>query len=76
MSDLLIFSHIEEGNSFDNLNIEYSESNLNFNNLFGDNKEYEAIVIGNNMAYIDQCLSVIIPFEWEVRFKESRRLSR
>jgi hypothetical protein len=34
------------------------------------------IVIGNNMAYIDQCLSVIIPFEWEVRFKESRRWSR
>ena len=50
MSDLLIFSHIEESNSFDNLNIEYSESNLNFNNLFGDNKEYEAIVIGNNMT--------------------------
>ena len=34
------------------------------------------IVIGNNMAYMDQCLSVIIPFEWEVRFKESRRWSR
>ena len=50
MSDLLIFSHIEESNSYDNLNIEYSESNLNFNNLFGDNKEYEAIVIGNNMT--------------------------
>lgn len=42
MSDLLIFSHIEESNSYDNLNIEYSESNLNFNNLFGDNKEYES----------------------------------
>ena len=34
------------------------------------------ITIGNNMAYIDQGLRVIKPFDWEVRFKESGRLPR
>ena len=34
------------------------------------------ITIGNNMAYIDQGLRIIKPFDWEVRFKESGRLPR
>ena len=44
----------------------------------GKELSMEAILTtaGNNMAYLDQIRGVIKPFDWEVKFRESRRWQR
>ena len=44
----------------------------------GKELSMEAILTtaGNNMAHLDQIRGVIKPFDWEVKFRESRRWRR
>ena len=44
----------------------------------GKKRRWSAYVVmaGNNLAYLDQYMDFIKPFQWEVRFKESGRLPR
>jgi len=34
------------------------------------------IMVGNNLAYLDQCVGYIRPFRWEAHFKDSGRYTR